>query len=985
VSVALRGDTAVVGAALGLFTPGVDQRSAYVFVFGGEWFPVRQLGPELGAANDRFGHAVALDGDTALVGAYRGDAGATDQGAAYAFVLRDGRSLEQQHLTANDGGAKDNFGYEVALDGDTLVVGAPYDTNGVNVEQGSVYVFTRNGAVWKLQQKLTSNDGAAQDNFGYAVALNGDTLVAGAYRRNIGSNNDQGSAYIFTRSGATWTQQQQLTANDGAANDNFGYAVALSGETVAVGVPNDVVGSNAYQGSAYIFTRNGVTWTQQQKLTANDGAASDLFGFAVALSGDTVAAGVPNDAIGANGRLGSVYIFTRSGATWTQQPKLTADDGAANDLFGVSLALSGDTMVAGARGDTIGTNDEQGSAYVFTRNGATWTQRQKLTASDGAAGDFFGAAVALSGDTIVVGAVYDTIGVKGNQGSAYVYTLIGSWVPQQKLTASDGAANDYFGVAVALSGDTVVVGAYSDTIGANDEQGSAYVFVSPPCPVLTLAPASLPGGALGVAYNQQLTAGGGGVGDYQFAVSSGSLPPGLSLDPPGLLHGKPSATGTYRFTITATYSLSLCSGSRDYTVTVANGCGYTLTPTSRFFSAGGATGAVNVTAVAGCAWTAASNAPWLAITSGANGAGNGQVTYNVAANTGPARQATVNVADQTHQVQQAAGASAAPRLARLEPNSAGMSASGVILTLIGAGFTTSQRVQWNGDICETSFVSATQLRAVIPAALLTREGIAAVTVLDTANGAKSNSGKFRVVGAVAHASAASYDTIALAPNSIVAAFGANLATEVRVAESLPLPTELAGTTVTIRDRQGAVIRAPLFFVAPAQINYLMPPGLANGVATVTITNGNGGAVDSLTEINAVAPGLFSANASGGGAAAAVVLRIRVNGEQVYEPVARYDQQTQKFALLPIDLSNSAEQVYLILFGTGLRLRGALEDVTIMLGETGLPVVYAGAAPGLEGVDQVNVLLPAALRGRGEQTIVLRVNDEVSNGVNVRIQ
>jgi uncharacterized protein (TIGR03437 family) len=202
---------------------------------------------------------------------------------------------------------------------------------------------------------------------------------------------------------------------------------------------------------------------------------------------------------------------------------------------------------------------------------------------------------------------------------------------------------------------------------------------------------------------------------------------------------------------------------------------------------------------------------------------------------------------------------------------------------------------------------------------------------------------------------------------------------------LPLPTELAGTTVTVRDSQGAAIRAPLFFVAPTQVNYLMPPGLANSIATVTITNGRGIAIENMTEISAVAPGLFSANASGGGPAAAVVLRVRANGEQVYEPVARYDAQTQTFVLMPIDLGNAAEEVYLILFGTGIRRHGAVEDVTIELGETELPVAYAGAAPGLAGVDQVNVLLPASLRGRGEQTVVLRVNYEVSNGVNVRFQ
>jgi uncharacterized protein (TIGR03437 family) len=417
---------------------------------------------------------------------------------------------------------------------------------------------------------------------------------------------------------------------------------------------------------------------------------------------------------------------------------------------------------------------------------------------------------------------------------------------------------------------------------------------------------------------------------------------------------------------------------------VVHGCFYTIAPNPQSFSAMAQTGNVTVGTTASCAWTAQSNNSWIKL-SDSGGQGSGTVRFTVAANSGAERTGTITIAGQTATVIQAALPSGTPRLVRLTPNAARAGTNGLILDVIGSSFTASQRVQWNGVNYETNFVSATQLRVAIPAAELAREGTAFAQVIDTANGARSNLGKFRILGAVAHASAASFNPATLAPDSVVAAFGADLATEVRVAESLPLPTELAGTTVTVRDSQGASVQAPLFFVAPNQVNYLMPPGLAEGVATVTITNGRGVTINNMTEISAVAPGLFSANASGEGAAVGVVLRISANGEQVYEPVARYDAQTQKFTLLPIDLSNAADQVYLILFGTGIRHHGELEDVAIRLGETELPVAYAGAAPGLAGVDQVNVLLPASLRGRGEQTVALRVNDEVSNGVNVRFQ
>ncbi|MGH7186935.1 MAG: putative Ig domain-containing protein, partial [Pseudomonadota bacterium] len=228
-----------------------------------------------------------------------------------------------------------------------------------------------------------------------------------------------------------------------------------------------------------------------------------------------------------------------------------------------------------------------------------WTQQEKLIANDGAAGDNFGISVALSGDTVVVGADSDTIGANAFQGSAYVFTNSGSWYQQQKLTAADGAAFDSFGRSVALSGDTVVVGASADDIGTNGDQGSAYVFVSPPCPAITIAPASLPNGALGAAYNQPLSTSGEAAA-YQYSVSRGVLPPGLTLNPLGLLLGTPTAAGTYRFTITATHVLSLCPGSRAYTITVTSPCPtITISPATLPNGAVGATYNQTVTATGG--------------------------------------------------------------------------------------------------------------------------------------------------------------------------------------------------------------------------------------------------------------------------------------------------------------------------------------------------------------------------------------------------
>jgi len=477
VSVAFNGRAVVVGAS------GVENKRGAAHIFtnnGAIWTEQEKLFVGDGADNDQFGRSVALSGETVVAGAPNNSGAFAGQGAAYVFGSCASSLVQQQQLTASDGAAFDGLGRSVAISGDTAVVGAFTDGVGSNESQGSAYVFVRIGGVWTLQQKLTASDGAANDSFGNSVAISGETVVVGSPGDDIGARLDEGSAYVFTRSGAVWTEQQKLIAGVGEARDQFGVSVAISGDTAVVGAFTDGVGSNPGQGSAYVFTRSGVDWLLQEKLIAIDGAANDFFGISVALEGDTVVVGAQTADIGPNADQGSAYVFTRSGALWTLQQKLTANDGAAGDLFGRRVAISGDTLVVGTAFDDVGTAVDQGSAYVFTRSGALWTLQQKLTAGDGAAGDRFGHSVALSGDTLVVGADSDDIGANLLQGSAYVFTRSGAvWTEKKKLTASDGAAGDGFGNSVAISGDTVVVGAFFDSIGANFFQGSAYVFGCP--------------------------------------------------------------------------------------------------------------------------------------------------------------------------------------------------------------------------------------------------------------------------------------------------------------------------------------------------------------------------------------------------------------------------------------------------------------------------------------------------------------------------
>jgi uncharacterized protein (TIGR03437 family) len=240
-------------------------------------------------------------------------------------------------------------------------------------------------------------------------------------------------------------------------------------------------------------------------------------------------------------------------------------------------------------------------------------------------------------------------------------------------------------------------------------------------------------------------------------------------------------------------------------------------------------------------------------------------------------------------------------------------------------------------------------------------------------------------GSSVSVSAASFLGDALATESIAAAFGQNLATAMQAATSLPLPTSLNGTTVRVRDALGVERLAPLFFVAPGQVNFEVPPSTANGAATIAITSGAGAISTGVAQIASVAPGLFSANADGQGVAAAVVLRIRANGEQVFEPVARLDQATGKFVAAPIDLGPETDQVFLVAFGTGTRFRSSLAASSATIGGANAELLFVGPQGGFVGLDQANIRLSRSLIGRGEVEVRLTIDNRVSNAVRINVR
>ena len=412
--------------------------------------------------------------------------------------------IDTSKLTASDGLRSDEFGISVAVDGDTAVIGAYQDDHtdddgNTTGNAGSAYVFTKVSGVWRQVAKLTASDGDTSDEFGYSVAVNGETVVVGAHLDDHtdgdgDTDDDEGAAYVFTKPYTGWadmTQTAKLTAFGAAADDEFGFSVAVDGDTIVVGAHLDDHtdgdgDTDDDEGAAYVFTKPYNGWADSNettKLIASDTAADDEFGFSVAVDGDTIVVGAhQNDADQNDNDEGAAYIFTKVSGVWGQKAKFTADDAAANDEFGISVAVHGDTAVIGARqGDT-----RNGAAYVFTKVSGAWSQKAKLIASDGAADDAFGISVAVHGETVVVGAHLenandDDVDITddvADSGAAYVFTKPGSggWADATetaKLTASDGAASDEFGISVAVHGDTVVVGAHKYDVGVGTEKADA--------------------------------------------------------------------------------------------------------------------------------------------------------------------------------------------------------------------------------------------------------------------------------------------------------------------------------------------------------------------------------------------------------------------------------------------------------------------------------------------------------------------------------
>lgn len=552
-SVAISGDTAIVGADRQFSTtPG----QAYIFRFNGSgWVEEQKLVPSNGAPGDSFGVSVAINGDVAIVGAYETDDAV---GAAYVFRFEDGSWVEEQKLVAADGLAGDLFGTSVAVDNDVAVIGAQATDELPGTNVGAAYVFRFNGSGWIEEQRLGASDArwtahfgcsvsisdqtvlvgarSAADayvfrfdgiswveeqklegrgySFGHSVAISDDVAVVGAYQEDNDSDS-AGAAYIYRFDGLSWVETQRLTASNAVADGWFGYSVAIDNGTPLIGSANDAAsffrdpccpeiakitssvpaefdyfgdsvaismdavivgvgpggdGPRTDVGWARVYRRAGSLWVEEHTLTSSHGATYGWFGRAVSISGDVAIVGShETDVVGPTRFF--AYIFRHNGSSWVEEEVLTATGGSMID-FGSEVAINGDiAVVAGNAGDGSGV----GGVYVFRYDGSSWVVEQVLTASDGVAGDAFGGSLAISGNTIAVGAPRDDHSTGADGGSVYLFRFNGdSWVEEQKIIGSVRLPSDRFGASVGISADRVIVG--GEWFSANGTPGSAYIF-----------------------------------------------------------------------------------------------------------------------------------------------------------------------------------------------------------------------------------------------------------------------------------------------------------------------------------------------------------------------------------------------------------------------------------------------------------------------------------------------------------------------------
>ncbi len=623
----------------------------------------------------RFGFAVAIEGDTAVVGAWREDSGAlADVGVVYIFS-RSGSSWTLSSRNNSGTSAGDACGESVAISRPLVVYGCP----GANNNTGRAFVrdLSTNGSA-ELLPPFGMGLRNTGDRYGASVAISNNQVIVGE-PLNDSQGTDSGIAFQFTlESGLSYADP---TPYNGASGDQFGTSVAIDGDTFVVGAP----GFDSGSGKAVVLDVNSSS-TPPKYLYADDRAASDNFGQSVAISGNTAVVGAPlNSEKGSSA--GAAYVFVRdTSRNWSQQQKLTGSDATAGNFFGAShIAIQGNTIVAGAYGYSYfdlnkGTIQNAGEAYIFMRSGTVWTE-QAITVGDNQAGDEFGIGLGISGNTVIVGARHATAAGTAGAGATFVYRLAcvppyGSIATGPTTTACPGSLVnfilDYYRLTtgtpsfqwrkngVNIPGETSEL--YTINSASASDAGSYDVVVSTSCGSDTSNPVTLAVYAFSLNPTSQNFGVSGSTGIVNVTATSASCS-WTAVSNASFITVNSGSSGTGNGTVGFTVASNPDSAQRIGTLTIAGQsftvsqdgtqCSYLIAPTSQNLGASASTNTVNVTASAGCAWTATSNDPFLSINSGASGSGNGTVTYTIAANpTTSQRTGTLTVAGQTFTVTQ---------------------------------------------------------------------------------------------------------------------------------------------------------------------------------------------------------------------------------------------------------------------------------------------------------------------------------------------
>jgi len=464
-SASLAENRALIGAPR---TTDIDTPTGAAFVFdfdGSDWNPSKKIIASDGEFGDRFGQSVSLSGDRALIGAHFADNGGGGQGVAYLFEYGDSAWNEISKLTSIDCGCVGRFGFAASISGDRALLGAPISVVD-GTRNGAAFVFEFDGTSWPQTSQLAASEGALEHRFGSSVAIWGTRALVGA-PQDSSNGSWSGSAYVFDRNGDAWIEVAKLTASNSITGAEFGRAVSLLGDRALIGAPG--YGSN----SAYVFEFDGSNWIETAEFTASDGELNDEFGISVSLSGDRALVGSRFNSGNSNGS-GAAYIFEFEEGIWSETAKLSPSDGASNDQFGISVSLRDDRALIGSwLDDDFG--DFSGSAYIFDYDGVAWTESIKITPSDSSAEEQFGYSVSLSANRALISARLDDVNGY-RSGAAYIFDFDNSnWSEAAKLFPGAGDVNDFFGNAVSLSGDTAIVGAIYDSPGGQ-ASGAAYRF-----------------------------------------------------------------------------------------------------------------------------------------------------------------------------------------------------------------------------------------------------------------------------------------------------------------------------------------------------------------------------------------------------------------------------------------------------------------------------------------------------------------------------